>query len=63
MWVGDVKASLRFCCRLVPQTKAVAASYTMTMKDMSSTLTLTHSFAKDFTVLTAIKKLSGGQGI
>ena len=45
----------------MPQTNAVSASYTMTMKDMSSTLT--HNFAKDATVLTATKKLPGGQAI
>ena len=39
----------------------MTASYTATMKDMSSTLT--HNFAKDATVLTATKKLSGGQAI
>ena len=49
------------CCRLVPQTNVVIASYTMIMKDMSSTLT--HNFAKDATVLTATKKLPGGQAI
>jgi hypothetical protein len=37
------------------------ASYTMTMKVMSSTVS--HNFAKDVTVLSATKKLPGGQAI
>ena len=46
-------------CRLVPQTNAVLGSYALTMNGMTSTLA--HNFAKNTTVLTATKKLPGGQ--
>ena len=48
-------------CRLVPQTNAMLGSVSMTLNGMTSTLA--HNFAKDATVLTAVKKLPGGQGI
>ena len=46
-------------CRLVPQTNAVLASYTMSRNGLSSTIA--HNFAKDITTLSATKKLASGQ--
>ena len=48
-------------CRLVPQTNAVLASYTMSRNNLSSSIT--HNFAKDITTLSATKKLASGQAV
>lgn len=45
----------------MPQTNAVLGSYSTTLSGMTSTIT--HNFAKDATVLTAVKKLSSGQAV
>ena len=48
-------------CRLVPQTNAVLASYTMSRNGLSSSIA--HNFAKDLTTLSATKKLASGQAV
>ena len=48
-------------CRLVPQTNAVVASYTISRNNLSSTIA--HNFAKDMTTLSATKKLARGQAV
>lgn len=51
----------RTACRLVPQTNAVLASYTMSKNGLSSSIA--HNFAKDLTTLSATKKLASGQAV
>ena len=48
-------------CRLVPQTNAVLASYTMSRNGLSSSIA--HNFAKDITTLSATQKLASGQAV
>lgn len=53
--------ALGAACRLVPQTNAVLASYTMSRNNLSSSIA--HNFAKDLTTLSATKKLASGQAV